>query len=71
MPVKVSDLAKKLGVSNEDVLEQLRKLYVDVEDEKSRVADKVAGLVCIKLGRAEAVKKPAKKTKKNRLKTRE
>ncbi len=64
MAIKVRDLAKELGVPNEEVLEQLRKLYVDVEDEKSKVDDKIAGLVRIKLGGAAAVKKPAKKEKK-------
>jgi translation initiation factor IF-2 len=66
MSVKVSSLAKELGVSVEDVLEQLRKLYVDVEDEKSTIDDKIVGLVCIKLGRSKVVEKPPKKEKKTK-----
>jgi len=63
MSIKVSELAKELGVKNDDVLEQLRKLYVDVEDASSKIDDKIVGLVRIKLG-ISGVAKPAKKEKK-------
>ena len=58
--VKVKDLANELGVKSDEVLEQLRKLYVDVEDENSKVDDKIVGLVRIKLGISAKSKKPAK-----------
>ena len=66
MSIKVCDLAKELGVTAEEILDQLCKLYVDAEDEKSKIDDKVAGLIRVKLGVAEPVaekpkKKPAKK----------
>ena len=64
MPIKVRDLAKELEVTNEAVLEQLHKLYVDAEDKNSKVGDKIAGLVRIKLGGSIAAKKVTKaKTK--------
>jgi len=63
MPMKVRDLAKELEVKNEDVLEQLRKLYVDVEDENSPVPDKIAGLLKIKLGGSISAKKKVKPKK--------
>ncbi|MFH1552045.1 MAG: translation initiation factor IF-2 [Candidatus Omnitrophota bacterium] len=66
MPIKVRDLAKELGVSNEDVLEQLRKLYVDVEDQNSKIDDKIVGLVRIKLGGSATAKKPAEEKKKTK-----
>ena len=68
MSIKVSGLAKELGVACEDVLEQLRKLYVDVEDESSNVDDKIAALIRIKLGVSSVAKKPAK-PKKEKKKT--
>jgi len=63
MPMKVCDLAKELEVKNEDVLESLRKLYVDVEDEFSPVPDKIAGLIRIKLGGSISAKKAARPKK--------
>ena len=63
MAVKVSDLAKELGVSTEEILEQLQKLYVDAEDGKSKIDDKIAGLLRHKLGGAAPVKEPAKEKK--------
>ncbi|MFC1549164.1 translation initiation factor IF-2 N-terminal domain-containing protein, partial [Candidatus Omnitrophota bacterium] len=50
MPIKVSKLAKELGVPGESVLEQLQKLYVDAEGPNSEIDDKIAGLVRLKLG---------------------
>ncbi|MBL7072791.1 MAG: translation initiation factor IF-2 [Candidatus Omnitrophica bacterium] len=69
--MKVRDLAKELEVKNEDVLESLRKLYVDVEDEFSAVPDKIAGLIRVKLGGSISAKKAArpKKLKKKAEKT--
>lgn len=64
MPIKVSELAKELEVATEVVLEQLKKLYVDAEDDSSKIDDKIASLVRIKLGGSGAVKKPAKKAAK-------
>ncbi|RKY43257.1 MAG: translation initiation factor IF-2 [Candidatus Makaraimicrobium thalassicum] len=61
MPIKVRNLAKELGVSSEDVLGQLCRLYVDVKDEDSGIDDKIAGLIRIKLGGSGVVKKPSKK----------
>lgn len=69
MAIKVRDLAKELGVTSEEVLEQLQKLYVDVEDDKSKVDDKIVGLVRMKLGIPEPVKeKPVKKVPKKKPK---
>ncbi len=63
--VKVRDLSKELGISNDDILEQLHKLYVDAEDENSVVDDKIAGLIRIKMGGAVKIKEKKKaKTKK-------
>ena len=62
--MKVKDLAKELGVPSEAVIEQLRKLYMDVEDEKSMIDDKILGLVRIKLGGSAIPKKPKKEEKK-------
>ncbi|MDP8299061.1 MAG: translation initiation factor IF-2 [Candidatus Tantalella remota] len=62
--MKVKDLAKELGVPSEAVIEQLRKLYVDVEDEKSKIDDKILGLVRIKLRGSATPKKPKKEEKK-------
>ncbi|MFA6636659.1 MAG: translation initiation factor IF-2 [Candidatus Omnitrophota bacterium] len=65
MSVTVKKLSEDLGVSSDVILEQLRKMYVDVEDESSSIDDKIVGLVRIKLGIPEKVKKkPAKKKKK-------
>ncbi|MFH1394688.1 MAG: translation initiation factor IF-2 [Candidatus Omnitrophota bacterium] len=70
MSINVRDLAKELGVSSDEVLEQLRKLYVDVEDQNSKVTDKIAGLIQIKLGGSILAKKKkppkVKKEKKKR-----
>jgi translation initiation factor IF-2 len=65
MSVTVKKLSEDLGVSSDAILEQLRKMYVDVEDESSSIDDKIVGLVRIKLGIPEKVKKkPVKKKKK-------
>ncbi|MFH1798550.1 MAG: translation initiation factor IF-2 [Candidatus Omnitrophota bacterium] len=63
MAVKICDLAKELGVKNEDILDQLRRLYVEAEDETSEIDNKIAGLVRIKLGGVKAVIKPSKPKK--------
>ncbi len=68
MALKVKDLAKELGVTSEAVIEQLRNLYVDVEDEKSEVDPKIAGLVKIKLGGFKPAKKAKKETKPKKTK---
>ena len=59
--MKVKDLVKELGVAKEEVLDQLRSLFVDAEDENSQIDDKIAGLVRIKLGGSVVKKKPVKK----------
>jgi translation initiation factor IF-2 len=65
MAIKVVDLAKEIGVSADAVIEQLQKMYVDVEDGSSTIDDKIVGLVRIKLGVPEKSKaKPPKKPKK-------
>ncbi|MGB2600588.1 MAG: translation initiation factor IF-2 [Candidatus Omnitrophota bacterium] len=64
MSIKVSKLAKELGVSDDAILEQLRKFYVDADSPSSEVDDKIAGLVRLKLGVPEPAKKPAKKVAK-------
>ena len=61
MALKVKDLAKELGVTSDAVIEQLRSLYVDVEDENSAVDPKIAGLIKIKLGGFKPAPKKAKK----------
>ncbi|MBU0570975.1 MAG: translation initiation factor IF-2 [Candidatus Omnitrophica bacterium] len=71
MVVKVKKLSKELGIKSEELLEALRKLYVDVEDENSAVDEKIAALMKVKLGgrkpqkeeKEKSVKKPTKKTK--------
>jgi len=68
MSVKVRDLAKELGVSNEEVLEQLRRLYVDVEDQNSKVDDKIVGLIRIKLGGSGTARPSSKEAKKPKAK---
>ncbi|MFH1665042.1 MAG: translation initiation factor IF-2 [Candidatus Omnitrophota bacterium] len=67
MVIKVSELAKELGITVEDVLEQLQRLYVDAEDGNSKVDEKIVGLVRIKLGLPAVAAKPPKpgKTKKD------
>ncbi|MDD5633903.1 MAG: translation initiation factor IF-2 [Candidatus Omnitrophica bacterium] len=64
MSIKVCVLAKELGVPSEEVLEQLRRLYIDVDDEKSTVDEKIASLIKIKLGGRSELEKPVKKAKK-------
>lgn len=64
MAIKVMDLAKELDISIDELLDQLRRLYVDVEDEKSNVDDKIAGLMRHKFGRVTTPAKAAKKAKK-------
>jgi translation initiation factor IF-2 len=68
MSIKVSKLAKELGVSDDAILEQLRKFYVDADSPSSEVDDKIAGLVRLKLGLPEPAKKPAKKVAKKSAK---
>lgn len=68
MSIKVSKLAKELGVTEEAVLEQLHKFYVDADSPSSEVDDKIAGLVRLKLGAPEPAKKPAKKAAKKTAK---
>ncbi len=74
MTVKVKDLAKELSVKSEDIIEQLQKLYVDVDDANSKVDDKIAGLIRIKLGGARKKEpeappaEPKKKAKTERKK---
>jgi len=61
MSIKVRDLAKELGILNEELIEALNRLYVEVDDERSSVDNKIADLMRVKLG----VSKPAvKKTQK-------
>ncbi|MDD3089382.1 MAG: GTP-binding protein, partial [Candidatus Omnitrophica bacterium] len=60
MTIKVSDLAKELEVSVDEILDQMRRLFVDAEDESSKVDEKIAALVRHKFGGAKP-KKPAKK----------
>ena len=62
MSMKVRELAKELGISSEVILDQLHKLYVDVEDQNSKIDDKIVGLIRIKLGASGAAKAPVKKT---------
>ncbi len=65
MSVTIKKLAADLGVDPEVILEQLRKMYVDVEDESSGIDEKIVGLIRIKLGIPDkAKKKPVKKKKK-------
>ncbi|MDD4956506.1 MAG: translation initiation factor IF-2 [Candidatus Omnitrophica bacterium] len=63
MGIKVSDLAKELGVKNDEVLDQLRRLYMDAEDGNSQIGDKIAALVRIKLGGSSVPEKPKKEKK--------
>ena len=55
MTIKVSDLAKELEVSVDEILDQMRRLFVDAEDESSKV-DEIA-LIRHKFG--EPNQKPA------------
>ncbi|MGD2278996.1 MAG: translation initiation factor IF-2 [Candidatus Omnitrophota bacterium] len=59
MPVKVSDLAKEVGLKPAELIEELAKLHVEVKDARSSINPKIAALVRHKLG----VKKPAKPAK--------
>jgi len=62
MSVTIKKLSADLGVSPDAILEQLRKMYVDVDDEESTIDEKIVGLVRIKLGIPEKTKKkPVKK----------
>ncbi len=56
MSIKIKDLAKELEASTDKVIEQLRRLYVDVEDENSKIDAKIAALIRHKLGVAKPVK---------------
>ena len=69
MAIKVSDLAKKLGVDVDVILEQLQKMYVDAESASSKVDEKIVGLLRIKLGVPE--KKAPKKEKKKKAPAKE
>ncbi len=64
MSIKVCELAKELGVTSEDVLDQLRRLYVEAEGPDSMIDDKISGLVRIKLVVSGTAKKPPKEEKK-------
>jgi hypothetical protein len=59
MTIKVSDLAKELEVSVDEILDQMRRLFVDAEDESSKVDEKIAALIRHKFGGAKP-KKPRK-----------
>ena len=62
MPVKVKDLAKEVGLKNEELIEELLKLHVEVKNANSAIDPKIAALVKHKLGVKKPVKKePAKK----------
>ena len=61
MSIKVRNLAKELKVPEENVIEQLNKLYVEVENGNDVIDDKIAGLIRIKLGGAVTPKKKEKK----------
>lgn len=68
MSIKIKDLAKDIGVSADVIIEQLQKMYVDVDDDSGSIDDKLVGLVRMKLGvpekpRTKTVKKPRKKLK--------
>ena len=69
MAIKVSDLAKELGVDVDIILEQLQKMYVDAESASSKVDEKIVGLLRIKLGVPE--KKAPKKEKKKKAPAKE
>ncbi|MFH1877428.1 MAG: hypothetical protein ABH883_01295 [Candidatus Omnitrophota bacterium] len=64
MAIKLSDLSRELKVSNEDIMDQLQRLYVDFENEDSDIDDKIAGLLRLKFGAVEEPKAKAKKQKK-------
>ncbi len=69
MSIKVRDLAKELGVVSEELIEALNRLYVEVDDEKSSVDDKIADLMRVKLGMSKpAAKKTKKEEKQPRVK---
>lgn len=63
MSIKVIELAKELEVSIDEILDQLRRLYVDVEDERSVIDDKIAGLIRHKFSGTTASKAAKKKKK--------
>ncbi|MFH1847547.1 MAG: translation initiation factor IF-2 [Candidatus Omnitrophota bacterium] len=67
MAIKIRDLAKELEVSSEDILDQLRRLYVEAEGEESEIDEKIAGLIRIKLGKPSKVKKKPEKKKKTKV----
>ena len=65
MSVTVKKLAEDLGVATDAILEQLHKMYVDADDETSSIDEKIVGLIRMKLGIPDKVKKkPVKKKKK-------
>ncbi len=64
MAIKVRILAKELGISSNDLIEALKKLYVEVDDEGSSVNDKIAALMRVKMGVPKPVKEKVKKEKK-------
>ncbi|MBF0215613.1 MAG: translation initiation factor IF-2 [Candidatus Omnitrophica bacterium] len=57
MSIKVKELASELGIKSEELMDFLKKLYLDIADENSPVEDKIAGLVRIKLGKGPEKKK--------------
>jgi translation initiation factor IF-2 len=57
MAIKVSVLARELNITNDDLVEALRKLYVDIDGEDPEVDDKIADLMRVKAG----IAKPSKK----------
>jgi translation initiation factor IF-2 len=68
--MKVKELAKELGISKEEIIDQLRNLFVDAEDGDSQIDDKIAALIRVKLGKPKEEKKEPAKKKKAPLKRR-
>jgi len=64
MAVKISALSKELNVPSEQIIEQLRKMFLEIEDENSNVTEKIASLVRLKFGGAKPEPKKKKVVKK-------
>jgi len=72
MSIKAKDLSAEIGVPVADILEQLQKLFVDVEDGGTVIDDTIADLVRVKLGgfakqEEEKKKKAAAKAKAKKI----
>ncbi|KJJ84595.1 Translation initiation factor IF-2 [Candidatus Omnitrophus magneticus] len=61
MAVTIKELAGELGIKTDELMESLKKLYVEFDNEDSIVNDKISAFIRIKMGLSRPPKKKAVK----------